>query len=271
MGKNSRRHCIEPHEYLLVMLLLVVLLWGLLGTARAGETITVSAGAAMTEAMLEAATAFEQTHGLRVVCNFGASGQLLRQIALGAPVDVFASADQETMDAAQGQGLIRPGTRRNFAGNRLVLITPTTARPLAGLQDLEQLERIAVGNPEFVPIGRHARKVLAADGLWQRLAPRMVQGVTVRQVLDYVARGEADAGFVFATDALVAAGKVQSQPGIVPPLPISYPVAALQRSSVPNQAEQFIAFLLAGSGRDIFGRHGFLPPEEAPPHAGESP
>ncbi|OQX04585.1 MAG: molybdate ABC transporter substrate-binding protein [Desulfobulbaceae bacterium A2] len=231
------------------------------GSARAGESITVSAGATMTEAMQELAASFEKQHGVQVACNFGASGQLLQQIAQGAPVDVFASADQATMDKALAQNLIVPDTRRDFARNRLVLITPAGSRPLTALKDLTRLERIAVGNPDFVPIGRYTRKALEPDGLWQELAPRFVMGVTVRQVLDYVARGEAEAGFVFATDALVAGAKVQSQSDILPPQPISYPAAVLSQSTMQPAARAFVAFLAGAEGQAILARHGFIPLE----------
>ncbi|OQX07816.1 MAG: molybdate ABC transporter substrate-binding protein [Desulfobulbaceae bacterium A2] len=261
MQKNSRRQFIEPHEFLLIMLLALLFCQFLLGSARAGESITVSAGATMTEAMRELAATFEKQHGVQVACNFGASGQLLQQIAQGAPVDVFASADQATMDKAQAQNLLLAETRHDFARNRLVLITPAGSRPLTALKDLARLERIAVGNPEFVPIGRYTRKALEPDGLWQELSPRFVMGVSVRQVLDYVARGEADAGFVFATDAQVAGAKVQSQTDILPPLPISYPAAVLRQSRQPGPAKAFVALLVSAEGQAVLAHHGFIPLE----------
>ena len=129
-----------------------------------------------------------------------------------APVDVLASADQETMDRGVQQRLIDAPTRRNFASNSLVLIEP--AKDGVGLKTLQDLtrptvKRIAVGKLATVPVGRYTKQALDAAKLWTVLEPRFVQADSVRQVLDYVARGEADAGFVYRTDAELMKDKVR--------------------------------------------------------------
>src|SRR5690606_30842991 len=134
--------------------------------------------------------------------NFAASGALLQQIAKGAPVDVFASADQQTMDQAQAQDLVKAGERRNFVTNSLVVIVPENAKAApATLNDLEQYQRIAIGLPASVPVGRYTKSVLDKAQLWSAIEPKMIGAQSVRQALDYVARAEVDAGFVYATDA----------------------------------------------------------------------
>ncbi|KAI1692145.1 bacterial extracellular solute-binding protein [Ditylenchus destructor] len=128
------------------------------GFAHAAD-VTVSAAASLTNAFKELAPAFESAHpGTKLQFNFAASDALLAQIAKGAPVDVFASADQETMDKAQQQKLLVDGTRRNFVSNALVVITPAEGgQSLKALADLQQpaVKRVAIGKPEGVPAGRY--------------------------------------------------------------------------------------------------------------------
>ncbi|MBV8618569.1 MAG: molybdate ABC transporter substrate-binding protein, partial [Curvibacter sp.] len=132
-------------------------------TTAAAGTLVVSAAASLTNAFAEIGQAFEKAHpGSHITFNFAASGPLLAQIQQGAPVDVFASADQETMDRADKGGLLAAGSRQNFAGNELVLIVPTASRlaPPTQLRDLTQpgWQRIAIGNPATVPVGRYTRQ-----------------------------------------------------------------------------------------------------------------
>ncbi|MFP5406150.1 MAG: molybdate ABC transporter substrate-binding protein, partial [Gammaproteobacteria bacterium] len=186
-----------------------------LAPARAGD-LTVSAASSLSDAFKEIATAFETRHpGTKVRLNIASSGTPLQQIARGAPVDVFASADVATLDAAASQGLIVSAQRRNFAGNDLVLIVPTgpgvSPAPVTHLADLASpaVRRIAIGNPASVPVGRYARAALESAGLWSQVEPRLINARNARQVLDYVARGEVDAGFVYATDAALMKEKLR--------------------------------------------------------------
>ena len=120
--------------------------------------------------------------------------------------------------------------------------------------------RIALGNPASVPAGRYARDALQRAGLWNDLAPRLVFGENVRQVLDYVARGEADAGFVYASDVLAANGRVQVAETVATS-PIVYPVAVVKGSANVDAARAFVAFLDTPAARAILLRHGFAAPE----------
>ena len=200
----------------------------------AAEELTVSAAASLTNAFPEIGQIFEKQHpGSKVIFNFAASGPLLQQIAQGAPVDVFASADQKTMDQAQEKGLIVPASRKNFVSNTLVLIVPQDSKlNLTGPKDLTQpaVKRVGLGNPASVPVGRYAQEALTQAGLWEALQPKLIMGESVRQVLDYVSRGEVDAGFVFATDAAIAKGKVKTVAEVQGHQPIVYPVALVAAS-----------------------------------------
>ncbi len=227
----------------------------------ASRELTVSAAASLTNAFPEIGRQFEkQNPGVRVICNFAASGPLLQQIAQGAPVDVFASADQKTMDQAQEKGLIVPASRRNFVSNTLVLIVPRGSRlTISALGDLQapMVKRVAAGNPASVPAGRYAREALARAGLWKPLQPRLILGASVRQVLDYVSRGEVDAGFVFATDAAIARGKVKTVMEIQARPAIVYPAAIVSASPEKSLARAFLDFLSAPEGAAILSKYGF--------------
>jgi molybdate transport system substrate-binding protein len=236
---------------------------GLSFAAQAAE-LTVSAAASLTNAFKDIAPLFEAAHpGTRVRLNFAASGVLLQQIAKGAPVDVFASADQETMDQAQAQNLVQSARRRNFVSNRLVVIVPTASPQVpATVADLSRPEyrRIAIGLPASVPVGRYAKAVLEGAGLWGAIEPKMVGATNVRQALDYVQRGEVDAGFVYSTDAALMANKVKLALTVPTPKPVLYPVAPV--SAGPNAAmgETFVEFLFTPPAQAVLSKHGFGKP-----------
>lgn len=226
--------------------------------------LTVSAAASLTNAFRELAPVFEASHpGTTVRLNFAASGVLLQQMSAGAPVDVFASADQETMDQAVTKGLVRMGDRRNFVSNALVVITPQGARlNPASLNDLKSpdYKHVAIGNPASVPVGRYTQSVLEQAGLWTSIEPRMVGAQSVRQALDYVARGEVEAGFVYATDAAVMPDKVKVALNVPTPKPILYPIALTATSTNADAAKAFVSFIESAQAQTVLARYGFGKP-----------
>ena len=188
--------------------------------ASAGE-IVVSAAASLTNAFKEVAQGFEKEHaGTKVVLNFGASDVLLQQIVKGAPADVFASADQKR----------------------------------------DEVKRIAYGNPASVPVGRYTQAALQAEGLWDAVQAKSVLAQNVRQSLDYVARGEVDAGFVFATDAAIMPGKVNVAVRVPSTTPVTYPIALTTREAAAKEAESFVAYVMSPAGQAILSRFGFQKP-----------
>jgi molybdate transport system substrate-binding protein len=233
----------------------------LLPLAAHAVEITVSAAASLAAAIREIAMHFEAANpGVRVRLNVGASGALLAQIARGAPVDVFISADQESMDQAQARGLVRQAQRRDVVSNTLVLVVPgSTGRSPATLADLAALHvaRIAIGQPASVPAGRYAREALEAAGLWRAIEPRMIAAGNVRQALDYVARGEVDAGFVYATDAALMPDRVRVAFRVATTRPILYPAAPMVGAPAPAEAARFVEFLSTRTARSVFAGHGF--------------
>jgi molybdate transport system substrate-binding protein len=227
------------------------------------QEITVSAAISLKEAFTELGKTFEAGQkGSRVQFNFGASGDLVRQILAGAPVDVFASAGLKEMDEMDQKGFMAPGTRVNFAGNTVVLAVPAAAAfPLEKFSDLTrpEVKKIAIGNPATVPAGRYAEQVLKKLNLWDPLKDKLVFAENVRQVLDYVARGEVDAGLVYATDALTRARDLKK---IIPApegshQPVVYPIAAVKGTKNEGLARAFIAWVISSEGKRILERYGF--------------
>lgn len=224
------------------------------------QALTVSAAASLGDAFKTIAARFEaQRPGVSIRLNLAASGVLLQQIAHGAPVDVFASADAETMD--RGAALWLAGTRRDFATNALLLVTPPNglARQLGDLT-LPTVRRIAIGKPASVPAGRYAQQALAGLQLWEPLGPKLVFADNVRQVLDYVARGEVDAGFVYRSDAALLPGKLRVAGLAGGHVPIRYPVAVVKDSRQASLARDFVAFLAGAEAQALLRQAGFGPP-----------
>jgi molybdate transport system substrate-binding protein len=223
--------------------------------------ITVSAAVSLGDAFQDIGKAFELARpGTAVVVNFGASGQLLQQVLAGAPVDVLASADLDTMQMAERKAAINPGSKVIFARNELVVAVPmSSSLALRSLVDLArpQVRRIAMGNPESVPAGRYAHDVLATARLWSDLQARLVFAQNVRQALDYVARGEVDAAFVYRTDALLATNRAQIAFVVRTETPVLYPAAVVSGSANPSDARAFVRFLLTEPAQRILEKHGF--------------
>lgn len=231
-------------------------------SARADELV-VSAAASLTNAFKAIGEAYEQQHpGTKVLLNFGASDVLMQQIVKGAPADVFASADQKAMDKAVAEKVVDPATRQDFAANALVLIVPADSHfAPASLNDLTaaSVKRIAYGDPASVPVGRYTQGALQAAGVWDAVSAKGVLASNVRQSLDYVSRGEVDAGFVFATDAAIMPERVKVALTVPTQTPVTYPIALVQGSRQAADAKAFIAYVLSPAGQALLAKYGFKP------------
>ncbi len=250
------------------IVLAILLLVGITGPLAAqGKGPLVLAAASLQEALSAAADQWTARGHARPILSFAASSALARQVEAGAPADLFISADEEWMDHLAGKGLLLPGTRADFLGNRLVLIAPgarpqrlTLARGAPLARALGAKGRLAMADPDAVPAGKYGKAALEALGLWSGVSARVARGENVRAALALVERGEAPLGIVYATDARASA-KV-SVAGIFPAgshPPIRYPLARLRGSTNPD-AEAFRRFLLSSQGRAIFRRFGFSAP-----------
>jgi molybdate transport system substrate-binding protein len=220
----------------------------------------------MKEAVEELGRGFSAARsGLSVRYNFGSSGELQKQIEAGAPVDLFISAAQRQMDELQQKNLIVVASRRNFARNVLTVIKASDSKlDLSKASDLldPRVSKIVIGNPKTVPVGQYSEESLKALGLWDRVQPKLVFAENVRQALDYVARGEVDAGFVYTTDAAIRRGQVVEafRPAEDTYRPVIYPVAMVAGSKHQPVAQAFIDLLMGREGQSVLTRFGFLPP-----------
>jgi molybdate transport system substrate-binding protein len=245
-----------------------LLLLGLLLTpapARA-EELVLSVAVSMKEAVEDLGRGFGAGHpGVVLRYNFGSSGELQNQIEAGAPVDLFISAAQRQMDELEKAALIVSSSRRVFARNVLTVVKPSDSRvDITKPDDLldAKVRRVVIGNPKTVPVGQYAEDSLRALGLWERVQPKLVFAENVRQALDYVVRGEVDAGFVYTTDAATRAAGVKE--AFRPPedayRPIVYPVAVVAGSKQQTLARAFVDLLVSREGQAVLTRLGFQPP-----------
>jgi molybdate transport system substrate-binding protein len=248
-------------------ILAVALVAVLLAAGTAGaQDVTLSVAVSLKEVTEELGRGFMAARpGVTLRYNFGASGDLQKQIEAGAPVDLFLAAAQRQMDELEKQCLLVSASRRAYARNALVVIKPADSRvDITKPADLVEARvgRIVIGSPKSVPAGQYAEESLRALGLWDRLQPKVVFAENVRQALDYVARGEVDAGFVYTTDAASRAQGVKE--AFRPPddsyRPVIYPGAVVAASKQPALAQAFLDLLGSPPGRAALSRFGFQPP-----------
>ncbi|MCO5384155.1 MAG: molybdate ABC transporter substrate-binding protein [Methanosarcina barkeri] len=227
------------------------------------EVITVSAAASLTDAFTDIASQFEKENpGTNVNLNFGGSGSLRMQIEGGAPVDLFASADESQMDILANESLIANNSRKDFVHNSLVLIVPENSTlNITDIRNLAdpKIQKISIGNPDTAPVGKYTRLALTEAGLWSQLENKTVLAEDVKQVLVYVERGEVDAGFVYITDAKTAKpGTIKIVTNVSVSTPIAYPIAVVSSSEHKEKAQKFLDFVTGKEGQEILKEYGFV-------------
>lgn len=230
--------------------------------ADAPPELTVYAAASMTNAMQDIADRYQRETGVAIKLSPGASSALARQIEAGARADLFVSADQEWMDYLAARQLIDAASRRNIAGNRLVLIAPADSEvalqiaPGFALAAALDGGRLAIADPSAVPAGRYSQAALTHLGVWDSVANRLANADNVRAALAFVARGEAPLGIVYATDA-----KIETRVRVVGMFPahlhppITYPAALPVGARAGARA--FLDYLGEAASRATFANHGF--------------
>lgn len=235
--------------------------------AAAQAQITVFAAASTKTALDEAAAAYKVETGRAVTFSYAGSPALARQIQLGAPADVFLSANPGWMNVLQQDKLIDPATRLDLLANRLVLIAHGTGLPSLDLETADLSAQLGEGHlamalVDAVPAGLYGKAALTALGQWPSVAPKVAQAANVRAALALVASGEAPMGVVYATDAgassnvtVIAAFPEDSHP------PVLYPAAAVSGGN-RAEAQAFLDYLRSPVARGIFARHGFGVPAE---------
>lgn len=224
--------------------------------------LTISAATSLQDALEAIAPIYQNNQPeVDITYNFGSSGSLQQQIEQGAPVDIFISAAAKQMDALEAKNLLLPGTRRDLLRNKVVLIVPKDNTTIKSFEDLgtDALTSIALGEPESVPAGEYAEEILTSLGILDAVTPKAVYGKDVRQVLNYVATGNVDAGIVYSSDAKVSEDiKIVATASEDSHSPVIYPVAVLQDSVNPEAAQELEEFLFTPEAKTIFEEYGFM-------------
>jgi molybdate transport system substrate-binding protein len=228
-----------------------------------GRDVLVFAAASLKNALDDITTQWQRETGKKVVVSYAASNTLIKQIEQGAPADIFMSADLDWMNYGQQKNLVKPDTRVNLLGNRIVLVAPKDANISINIQpgfDLAALlkgGRLAMGNVDAVPAGKYGKAALEKLGAWDGVKDKLAQAESVRAALLLVSRGEAPLGIVYQTDAASDPGVkiVGTFPEDSHP-PIIYPIALTTDSTNPD-AQAFFNYLRSAAARPAFERQGF--------------
>lgn len=234
---------------------------------HAQERITVFAASSLTNALTDIGKTFQQTHpAIKPVFSFASSSTLARQIAQGAPADIYLSANQKWMDYLLASNAVNSKTTRSLLKNELIVIAPknTHIEQLSITHDLNLVDiikdsRLAVGDPDHVPAGRYAKQALTHYALWEQASPLLARANNVRGALALVERGESPLGIVYATDAKVANNvkTVATFPANSHD-PIEYPMVMVKDDKHIRPATYaFYRYLQGDEANDIFREYGF--------------
>ncbi|KPV59375.1 molybdenum ABC transporter substrate-binding protein [Paenibacillus sp. A3] len=227
--------------------------------------LTISAAASLTDALKEIQNAYESKNtSIKLNFNFGASGALQQQIEQGAPADVFLSAAAKNMKALVDKQLVDAAQQKNLLVNELVVVVPEGGKAQVGTVDdlaKPEVKHVAIGEPESVPAGGYAKEALTNAKQWDALQPKLVMAKDVRQVLTYVESGNAEAGFVYKTDALTSK-KVKIAFNVDPKTykPVEYPAGIVKATKHAKEAEAFYTYLQSKEAADVFAKYGFTIP-----------
>lgn len=243
--------------------LLLLLLVGC-GAPTPSETLSIAAASDLQTVLPELEAMFHVKQKFSVRVTLGSSGQLSQQIEQGAPFDLFLSANRGFVQDLVDREVIRADSVREYAQGTLVLAVHHQGDPgeaIGTLEDLHrpEMKRIAIANPETAPYGQAAKQALQRAGLWEELEPKIVQAETVRQALQFVQTGNAEAGLI--GKAIADVPEIRAVP-VDPRLydPIRQTLGITRQALEPEKAEAFAAFLLSEAGQSILARFGFQPP-----------
>jgi len=252
----------QAHPFMLILTLFVLLVWAPDRVSAQPETLTIAAANSLKDALRKLLPLFESEHpeiNVRVI--YGPSQSLRKQIEEGAPVDVFLPSLSEEIDQLASKGLVIEGSKRIYAGTSLVLITgPVLPAPARSIEDLHSIpvRRIAVGDPKTSSVGKVAAQFLKFSKLDPKLKSQYVYGEHSRAVLDLVAKGEAEIGVVYRTDAVTDSHvRILDTAPAESHSPIEYGVAIVWTAKNISGAGDFIGFLLSSATQDELKKHGF--------------
>jgi molybdate transport system substrate-binding protein len=229
----------------------------------ARASLRVAAASDLQAVLPVLAERFTKAHGIEVTPVFGASGQLVQQIEQGAPYDIFLSANRTFVERLAAKGAVKPDSVRPYAQGRLVLVVSRKAGvSVGGLADLlkPEVKHVAIANPDLAPYGRAAQQLLEKSGL-SAVTPKLVQAESVRQALQFVQTGNAEAGLVAHSVANVPeVERIELDRSLYDPIVQS--LGIVSTTEHPDTARKFVDFLLSGEGQERFISFGFVPVEE---------
>lgn len=252
--KYKNQHLLTPTFFLLILLC----------SPLQAETLRFSIAASMTDVFKELITNFGVSHpDIHITANYGPSGGLAKQIHMGAPADLYISANPKWMDYLIDEKRIVPKSMRIFAYNSLVFIGRNDLQ-MSSLSELITLEKIGIGSPRSVPVGQYARQALSNEGLYEQLAStnKLVMAKDARQALIYADRGETDGSFVYKTDAVLA--KNATVLFEIPPHlhdKVSYPIGLTVEGAQKNGAQMFYNFITTPEAHTVLRSRGFSIPD----------
>jgi molybdate transport system substrate-binding protein len=247
---------------MLLRRIFVLLVTSLAFSLRAAD-LNIYAAASLSDALKEIAKAYEPASGDKLLFNLAASSALALQIKNGAPADVFFAADEAKMDDLAKAGLIVADTRRSLLSNTLVIVVNADGgAAIATPADLAKPStgRIALAEPQTVPAGIYAKQWLQKAGLWKKIIDKIVPTENVRAGLAAVEAGNADAGIVYKTDAILSKKvKIVYEVGVTEGPKISYPLAVVKDGMQAEGARKFVTYLAGPEAGAVFKKYGFLP------------
>jgi molybdate transport system substrate-binding protein len=228
--------------------------------------LRVAAAADLAFAFKELGDLYEKTAGRKVLLSFGSTGLLEKQIAEGAPYDVFAAADVSSADDAITSGACVETSKTLYATGRIVLFAaegaPLSPRGMADLGDA-RVTRIAIANPEHAPYGRAARQAMQRAGVWEKVGPKLVYGENVQQALQFALSGNADVALVALSLATVTPGQWTPVPPELYDRIDQALVVCTRGSAGTEEGRRFTAFVGSADGRSVMRRYGFVLPGES--------
>lgn len=238
-------------------------------TARSPQaTITVGAAADLQYAFEELGKQFEQETGTNIDFTFGSTGQLAQQIERGAPIDLYAAANQSYVENLDKKGRVISNTKAVYGQGRLVLWvredSPVDVEAIQ-FEDLldAKIKRVAIANPEHAPYGVAAKEALQTSGIWEKIQPKLVLGENVRQTLQYAETGNVDIAIVALSLAVVVPGKYKLVSDELHN-PLNQMLAVVAGSAHEREARAFADFISSETGRSVMQRYGFILPGEEP-------
>lgn len=228
-------------------------------TQEQQSEITVAAAANLTDSFPQLAQEFTKQTGIKVVLSFGATADLAKQIENGAPFDVFAAADVVHVSTMEQKGLITGGSVNHYARGSLVIwVSEASNIQVERIEDLTgpAIERVAIAKPDLAPYGQAAIETLRAVNLWEKVEPKVVYGMNVSQVRQFVSSGNAEVGFL-------PRSLVQNSPGRYFEIdekfhqPIDQALGVVRASSKQDAARRFTQFVVGPEGQNILKQNGY--------------